>query len=81
MNNLIILDIFIFNCGCQKKEEARNERELFRACRLSKWKCNLTNPKQWVNISSILFFFLVRNIVMLNSIVMISAIDATQAND
>jgi threonine/homoserine/homoserine lactone efflux protein len=61
-----------------KKKEARNERELFCDCWLSKWKCNLTNPKQWVNISSVLFSFLVRNNVIINSIIMISAIDATK---
>ncbi len=41
---------FHIQLWASEKKEARNERELFRDCWLSKWKCNLTNPKQWVNI-------------------------------
>jgi hypothetical protein len=43
------------------------------------WKCNLVDPKQWVDISSILFSFLARNNVTFNNIILISPHHATKA--
>jgi hypothetical protein len=38
------------------KKGAKNDEELYHNCWLSKWKCNHEDPKQWVEISSIMFF-------------------------
>jgi hypothetical protein len=46
---------------------------------MSKWKCNLANPKQWVDISFILFSFPTKSNVTINNIIMISANHATKA--
>jgi hypothetical protein len=46
---------------------------------VNKWKCNVVVPKQWVDISSIIFSFLARNNVIINNIIMISANLATKA--
>jgi hypothetical protein len=54
------------------KKGTRNDRELYHDCKVNKWKCNLVDPKQWVDISSILLF--VRSNVTINSIRMINLI-------
>jgi hypothetical protein len=36
---------------------AKNDEELYHYCWFNKWKCNHADPKQWVEISSIMFFF------------------------
>ncbi len=46
---------------------------------MSKWKCNLVDPKQWVDISFILFSFSIRSNVTTNSIIMINVNHATDA--
>jgi hypothetical protein len=33
------------------------DEELYHNCWLSKWKCNHADPKQWVEMSSVAFFF------------------------
>jgi hypothetical protein len=35
-----------------------DERHLYEDCWNGKWKCNLTKPKQWLDISTILCSFL-----------------------
>jgi hypothetical protein len=35
-----------------------DEQHLYENCWNGKWKCNLVNAKQWLNISTILFSFL-----------------------
>ncbi len=60
------------------KKGARNDRELYQDYWVNKWKCNLIDPKQWVDISSILFSFLARNNVTVNSIIMIIANPTTK---
>ncbi len=61
------------------KKGTNNDRELYQDCWVSKWKCNLANPKQWVDISSILLSFPTRNNVTINSIIMINVTHATKA--
>ncbi len=46
---------------------------------MSKWKCNLADPKQWVDISFVLFSFPTRNNATINSIIMINVNHATKA--
>ncbi len=46
---------------------------------MNKWKCNVVDPKQWVDISSIIFSFPTKNNVTINNILMISANLATKA--
>jgi hypothetical protein len=46
---------------------------------MNKWKCNLANPKQWVDISFVLFSFLARNIVIINIIIMINVNNVIKA--
>ncbi len=61
------------------KKGAKNDRELYQDYWMNKQKCNLIDPKQWVDISSIILSFLARNNVTINSIKMISANLATKA--
>jgi len=56
-----------------------NDRKLYQDCWENKWKCNLLDPKQWVDISSIIFSFLARNNVIINSIIKINVNYATKA--
>jgi hypothetical protein len=46
---------------------------------VSRWKSNLANPKQWIDISSIIFSFPVKNNVTINNIIMINVNHATKA--
>jgi hypothetical protein len=39
----------------------------------------LANPKQWVDISFVLFSFLARNIIIINSIIMINVNNVIKA--
>ncbi len=39
---------------------------------MSKWKCDLANLKQWVNISIFLLSYFIRSNVTINNITMIS---------
>jgi hypothetical protein len=39
------------------RKGAKNDEELYHNCWLSKWKCNHADPKQWVEIFFIMFFF------------------------
>jgi hypothetical protein len=61
------------------RKGARNDRKLYQDYWVSKWKCNLVDPKQWVDISSVLFSFVARNNVTFNNIIMINANCATKA--
>ncbi len=47
---------------------------------LSKWKCNLADPKQWVDISLVQFSFPAKSNVMINSIIMIRLIMQPRPN-
>jgi threonine/homoserine/homoserine lactone efflux protein len=53
------------------KKGTKNDRELYWDCWVNKWKCNLADPKQWVDISSNLFSFLAKNHVTINSIIVL----------
>jgi hypothetical protein len=39
------------------RKGAKNDEELYHNCWLNKWKSNHVNPKQWVKISYVTFFF------------------------
>jgi hypothetical protein len=43
-----------------KKGLNLDEWHLYQDCYNDKWKCNLTNLKQWFDISTILFYFFVQ---------------------
>ncbi len=64
--------------GASEKRR-KNDRKLYPDCWVSKWKCNLVDPKQWVDISSVLFSFPTRNNVTINSIIMINVNHVTKA--
>jgi hypothetical protein len=59
------------------RKGARNDRKLYQDYWVSKWKCNLVDPKQWVDI--VLFSFLARSNFTFNNIIMISANCAIKA--
>jgi hypothetical protein len=40
-----------------KKGSNLDEQHLYENCWNGKWKCNLLDPKQWLDISTILFSF------------------------
>ncbi len=45
-----------------KKRSNFNEWHLYEDYQNGKWKCNLASPEQWLNISTILFFFMLEKI-------------------
>jgi hypothetical protein len=57
----------------------KNDKELYQDCWLSKWKCNLVDPKQWVDNSFIVFLFLAKSNVTINSFITISGIHVSKA--
>jgi hypothetical protein len=61
------------------KKGVGNDRKMYWDCWVNKCECNLVNPKQWVNISSMVFSFSTRSNVTINNITMISVIHATEA--
>jgi hypothetical protein len=61
------------------KKGTKNDRKLYQDYWVIKWKCNLADPKQWVDISSILSSFPTRSNITINNIIMISANYATKA--
>jgi hypothetical protein len=48
------------------KKGAKNDRELYQDCWVIKWKCNLTDPKQWVDISSVLSSIPIKSNIIIN---------------
>jgi hypothetical protein len=54
------------------KKEACNDAKLYRGCWEGKWKCNLSNPMQWVDIDSTAFSFPTRKNTTMNNIITIS---------
>jgi hypothetical protein len=40
-----------------KKRSNLDEQNFYENCWNGKWKCNLVDPEQWLDISIILFFF------------------------
>jgi hypothetical protein len=61
------------------KKRAKNDEELYHNCWLSKWKCNHANPKQWVAIFFVTFFFWTKNNTTTNSVISINATHASKA--
>jgi hypothetical protein len=61
------------------RKEAKNDEELYHNCWLRKWKCNHADPKQWVEIFFIMFFFSARNNTTINSNINIRATHASKA--
>jgi hypothetical protein len=53
------------------KKGTRNDTELYWDCWVNKWKCNLVDPKQWVDISFVLFSFLAKSHVTINNIIVL----------
>jgi hypothetical protein len=51
------------------KKGVKYHEKLYHDCWLSKWKCNLGNPKQWVDILFVLFSFATQSNMTINSIV------------
>jgi threonine/homoserine/homoserine lactone efflux protein len=63
----------------QVKKQEGNDRKMYWDCWVNKCKCNLVNPKQWVNILSMVFSFSTKSNVIINNITMISVIHVTKA--
>jgi hypothetical protein len=61
------------------KKTARNDEELYHNYWLNKWKNNHADPKQWVEISSIVFSFSTRSNSIVNSIININTTHASKA--
>jgi hypothetical protein len=61
------------------KKGVENDEELYHNCWLSKWKNNHVDPKQWVEISCVAFSFLVKNNIIVQSMINISATHAFKA--
>jgi hypothetical protein len=61
------------------RKGAKNDEDLYHNDWLSKWKNNDVDPKQWVEISSIVFSFSIRSNTTVNSIINISVTHAFKA--
>jgi hypothetical protein len=61
------------------KKGACNDVELYQDCWEVKWKCNLVDPMQWVNIDFIMFSFPTRKNTTMNNIIMINDVHASWA--
>jgi hypothetical protein len=61
------------------RKGVRNDEELYHNYWLSKWKNNHVYPKQWVEISCLVFFFPTRSNTTINSIINISVTHASKA--
>lgn len=59
------------------KKGVKNDEELYCDHWLSKWKCNLGDPKQWVDI--LFVFSFAKSNMTINSIVTISVTHASKA--
>ncbi len=59
----------------------KNDEELYHNCWLSKWNYNHADPKQWVEISSVTFYFSVKNNLIVNSMIRISVTHASKAQN
>jgi hypothetical protein len=57
----------MFVGGVLLKKGVKNDEELYCDCWLNKWKCNLGDLKQWVDILFVLFSFAESNMTI-NSI-------------
>jgi len=57
---------------------AKNDEELYHNCWLSKWNSNHADPKQWVEISCVMFFFSAKNNIIIHSMVSINATHASK---
>ncbi len=59
------------------RKGANNDEESYHNCGLNKWNCNHVSPKQWVEISSVAFFFPAKSNTIVNSIISISVTHAS----
>ncbi len=60
------------------KKGTHNNAKLYQGCWEGKWKCNLVDPRQWVEIDSITFSFPVRKYTTMNNIITISDVHVSQ---
>jgi hypothetical protein len=61
------------------KKGACNNLDLYQDCWQGRWKCNLVDPMQWVDIDSIAFLFCARKNTMVNNTITISYVHVTWA--
>ncbi len=54
------------------KKGTHNDVELYQGCLEGKWKCNLLDPMQWVDIDFIAFSFPIRKNTTMNNIITIN---------
>jgi hypothetical protein len=59
------------------KKGAHNDVDLYCDSWEGKWKCNLANPMQWVDIDSIAFSFPAKKNITMNNIITISDVHAS----
>jgi hypothetical protein len=60
------------------KKRTKNDEELYHNCWLSNWKNNHADPKQWVEISCVTFFFLAKSDIPVYSMLNINATHASK---
>jgi hypothetical protein len=61
------------------RKGTNNDEELYHNYRLNKWNYNHVDPKQWVEISFVTFFFPARSNIIVNSIISINVTHASKA--
>jgi hypothetical protein len=54
------------------KKKKHNDVKLYRGCWEGKWKCNLLDPMQWVDIVFIMFSFPTKKNTTMNNILTIN---------
>jgi hypothetical protein len=59
------------------KKSAMINVKLYWNCWRGKWKCNLNDPMQWLNIKSIAFSFHSRKNIIINNTITISDVHAS----
>jgi hypothetical protein len=61
------------------RKGAKNDEELYHNCWLRKWKSNHVDPKQWVEISCVMFYFSTRSNITIHSMININVTHASKA--
>jgi hypothetical protein len=60
------------------RKGTKNDEELYYNWWFNKWKCNHADPKQWLEISSITFFFWAKSNSRVNSTISINVTHASK---
>jgi hypothetical protein len=63
------------------KRGVKNQKTLYKDCWVAKWKCNLEDPKYWLDINSMAFSYPFKNNITNISIMTISPSHHAKAQD